>query len=442
MHAILLAAGRSERLKPIADKNFLLFCGKPLLQHQIEALQNAGIAKITVIGSAHNLAQIKALVKTLPRYAGITVREQKKLELGMAGAVLTAQPDIKKGNAMMVVSGNDVLEESAYKMMIRQKKNALLVYKVKSYFPGGYIKLKGKTITQIVEKPKPGSEPSNLVNIVVHVHQEPEKLFAALNTVKTTNDDRYETALQTLFQKGMAYEAVPYADFWQPIKYPWHVYTVAQYLFQQEYKKRQRKIAKTVSIAASATIRGDVIIEDGVQVFDHAVIQGPAYIGKNSLVANNALVRSSFLGERCVAGYNTEIARSYLGSDVWTHSNYIGDSIIGNNCSFGAGAITGNLRLDEKNIMCNIQGERIDSSTQKLGLIAGDGLRCGVNTSFMPGIRVGKNVFVGGGIVVPQDIPDDTFVYGTWTLTTKPNTFVPQAKNARENLMKTLRKRT
>lgn len=440
MHAILLAAGRSQRLKPIADKNFLLFCGKPLLQHQLEALHTAGLSKITIVGGIHNLAQIKALVKTLPFQKKIIVREQKNLDLGMAGAVLTVEKNFKEQEPLMVVSGNDVLDQNAYKMMAQQKDSALLVAKVKSYFPGGYIKLKGKKITQIVEKPQPGKEPSNLVNIVVHVHHEPAKLFAALKQIKTTKDDRYETALQTLFHEGAGYTAVPYTGFWQPIKYPWHIHPVARYLFQQEYKKRRIKIAQTASIAKSAIVHGDVIIEDGVRIFDNAVVQGPAYIGCDSIVATSALVRDSFLGERCVAGYNTEIARSYLGCDVWTHSNYIGDSIIGNNCSFGAGAITGNLRLDEKNIMVNVGGQRTDTGTQKFGLVAGDGLRCGVNTSFMPGVRVGVNVFVGSGIVVAQDVPENTFVTGTWTLTTKPNTFVPQGKNARAGLLKNLRK--
>lgn len=441
MHAILLAAGRSERLKPLSDKNFLLFCGKPLLQHQIESLQKAGIKNITVIGGAHNLEKIQVLLKNLPHKKTLSVCEQKDLDLGMGGAVLAVEKERKKDEPLMVVSGNDVLEQTAYTQMARQKGSALLVYKVKTYFPGGYVKMKGKTVTHIIEKPTPGTEPSDLVNIVVHVHHNPKQLFDALKKVKTTKDDRYESALQLLFEKGVQYTAVPYIGFWQPIKYPWHVYNVAQYLFAQEYKKRSRKIAQSASIAQSAKIHGDVIIEDGVKIFDNAVVQGPAYIGKESVIATNALVRSSFLGERCVAGYNTEVARSYCGNDVWTHSNYIGDSIIGNNCSFGAGAITGNLRLDEKNIPVMVNGKRVDSGTQKLGLIAGDGLRCGVNTSFMPGIRVGKNVFVGGGIVVPQDIPDNQFVYGTWTLTTKPNTYIVQEKGDRGALMKKLRKR-
>ena len=60
------------------------------------------------------------------------------------------------------------------------------------------------------------------------------------------------------------------------------------------------------------------------------------------------------------------------------------DSIIGNNCGFGAGAICANLRLDEKKI----------EETNKLGAILGDNIRIGVNTSLMPGVKIGSNTMI------------------------------------------------
>ena len=52
MHAMILAAGRGERLKPITDnlpKCMLDFGGKTLLQQQIEAFKTCGLNKISVI---------------------------------------------------------------------------------------------------------------------------------------------------------------------------------------------------------------------------------------------------------------------------------------------------------------------------------------------------------------------------------------------------------
>jgi len=132
-------------------------------------------------------------------------------------------------------------------------------------------------------------------------------------------------------------------------------------------------------------------------------------------------VRCSQIGDDCVIGFGTEVARSHIGDHVWTHTNYIGDSVIGNNCSFGAGTVTGNLRLDEEHISVNIHGEKICSGTNKFGLVTGDNVRCGINTSFMPGVKIGNNCFIGAGIIVAQDVEDDKFVYGKTELTIKDN---------------------
>ena len=50
MKVLLLAAGRSKRMKPIEDKNFLSFIGKPLIQHQLELIKSAGLNDVVIVG--------------------------------------------------------------------------------------------------------------------------------------------------------------------------------------------------------------------------------------------------------------------------------------------------------------------------------------------------------------------------------------------------------
>ena len=464
---IILAAGQSKRMDPLPDKNFIEFCGKPLLAWQIEQLVAAGFSDIAVIGGRHNLDDLAKIDVRLKK--PFAILEQKKLEEGMAGAVLSAEKWIGD-DAFLVVSSNDVVESSIFALLKSAIKNSeksgmkigagtgsqkssgfLLAKKVTSYFPGGYLKIvkngsqKGK-IEGIVEKPGAGKEPSDLVNLVFHYHNEPKKLFAALKKVKTSRDDKYEVALDSLIQGGAKFFALPYDGEWQAVKYPWHLISVWQAIFEKlvhDLGIKKPRISKKAVVAKSAIIRGAVIIEDGVKVFDHAVIQGPAYIGKNCIIANNSLVRESHLGEGSVAGFGTEIARSFLGNGVWTHTNYVGDSVIGSNSSFGSGTVTGNLRLDEKNIAVNVgnsdEPTRVDCGTNKLGAIIGENVRVGINVSLMPGVRVGNNCFIGAGITVWQDIPDNKFVYGKWELAMKDNTATMDA-SAREKMMAKLKK--
>ena len=115
MKVLLLAAGRSKRMKPIEDKNFLSFIGKPLIQHQLELIKSAGLNEIVVVGANHNLDKIRSLGEGLGM--DIQICEQENLELGMSGAVMSAKDYISDG-PVLIFSSNDVVEEKAFQLVL------------------------------------------------------------------------------------------------------------------------------------------------------------------------------------------------------------------------------------------------------------------------------------------------------------------------------------
>ncbi|HEU65740.1 MAG TPA: hypothetical protein ENN57_03625, partial [Chloroflexi bacterium] len=262
-------------------------------------------------------------------------------------------------------------------------------------------------LIHIVEKPNPGEEPSNLVNILIHCHNNAEELLRYIETVQTTRDDVYECALDNMVKAGRKVEVIPYADFWAPIKYPWHIFKVMEYFLDNA----QPYIASSARISEKATIEGKVFLSDNVRVLENAVIRGPVHIGANSIIGNNALVRDhSHIGSNSVIGYSTEVKHSYIGDNCWFHSNYIGDSIIDDNCSLGAGTVLANFRLNEGNIQVKVGDSLVDTNYDKLGAIIGRGCRIGVNASLMPGVRVGPDSFVGPQVCLRQDLEANKMV--------------------------------
>ncbi len=420
MKVIVLAAGRSKRMQPVKDKNFLNFLGKSLIRHQVESIYKAGLKEIIVVGGSHNLDLLRAEVVKVDK--NIVVVEQMDLDMGMCGAVLAAK-ELVAGGPVLVFSSNDFVDQKAFELIKKASKDEqfesyLLAKKVQEYFPGGYLEVTvDEQIKGIVEKPLPGKEPSDLVNLVVHYHRNSGNLIGYLEKAHSEKDDLYEVALAQMIKDGVKMKAISYEGFWCPVKFPWHVHEV----FKRFVDIGVKKIAKSAVIAESAVLHGDIIIGENVKVFDNAVINGPAYIGDNSVIATNTLVRESHIGANCVIGFSTEVARSFLGNNVWTHSNYIGDSVIGNNVSFGGGTVIGNLRLDEANIMVEVNGDKIDSKTNKLGIITGDNVRVGINTSFMPGVKIGANCLIGAGIIVAEDIAENSFVRGVSELKISKN---------------------
>jgi NDP-sugar pyrophosphorylase family protein len=372
MKAVFLCGGRGKRMFPITEDKFLLdFLGKSLLEHQIKTACVAGLSHFVIIGNPDNIKRIGQITKKIPGIE-VDLALQKK-SLGIADALKSAEPFLH--GQLLVINPNDVFSSSAYTKILSEAEKTtassyILGYQVQKYFPGGYLQVNSQNeLLHIVEKPNPG--------------------------------DVYECALDNMVKGGYKIKVVPYDDFWAPIKYPWHIFKVMEYFLDNA----QSYIASSARISEKATIEGKVILSDNVKVLENAVIRGPVYIGANSIIGNNALVRDhSHIGSNSVIGYSTEVKHSYVGDNCWFHSNYIGDSIVDDNCSLGAGTVLANFRLDEGNIQIKVGDNLIDTGYDKLGVIVGRGCRIGVNASLMPGVRVGPDSFVGPQICMQQDL--------------------------------------
>jgi acetyltransferase-like isoleucine patch superfamily enzyme len=122
---------------------------------------------------------------------------------------------------------------------------------------------------------------------------------------------------------------------------------------------------------------------------------------------------------------------------VWTHSTYIGDSVIGRNVSFGAGCVTGNLRLDEGEIFSMVKEEKTGTGLTKFGTIIGDNCRLGIRTCINPGVKIGAGSFISSGCMVEEDIPNESFSrMKDGVLAIKKNTTKAPEPEGREKYLK------
>jgi bifunctional UDP-N-acetylglucosamine pyrophosphorylase/glucosamine-1-phosphate N-acetyltransferase len=232
---------------------------------------------------------------------------------------------------------------------------------------------------------------------------------------------------------------VSYDGFFAGYKYPWDLFAINKHLMDTKLTKQ--KIEAEVKISKNATVEGNVWIEKGAKVFEGACVRGPCYIGENSVVGGNSLVRDySSLGKGCVVGFSTEIKHSLIGNDCWFHMNYVGDSIMGNNCLFGAGTLTANYRFDEDNIKVRIGENKIDSGTNKLGAIIGDNCKTGINACLEPGVKIGPQSMVGPNVDLQEDLePQKIILVNRSSYITKDNK-ITLSSDSKQQLMKKLLK--
>jgi bifunctional UDP-N-acetylglucosamine pyrophosphorylase/glucosamine-1-phosphate N-acetyltransferase len=434
---IILGAGQSSRMKPLSDKVTLPFCGKTLLEHQINKLTKLNLKNFIIILNQENQKYIKPLCKELELKYSIKFSYgiQTDFSLGIKGAFMSAKPYIKKDDEILLINSNDIVENFLFEDIIKKSQekniNSIICGKiVNKYFPGGYISIDNKGfLTDIVEKPEEGKEPSDLVNILIHYHKEALNFLTYVeNSKKINNDDAYEIALKKYSEKNNIY-VYPYNGYWQAVKYPWHILDLQKYFL----KHLNSYISPNSQIEKNVIIKGKVFIDDNVKIMENACIKGPCYIGKNTIIGNNSFIRESIIGENSVIGSFSEITRSYLKKSVWTHNNYLGDSIIEENVSFGAGTKTANLRLDEKNILVNIKDKKTDSQRNKLGAIIGSHCRFGINCSLNPGVKIFENCFVSSSCNITKDLTKNTFMCKkeNYKITTN---FIDNSKDYRENI--------
>ncbi|MBI3956346.1 NTP transferase domain-containing protein [Candidatus Gottesmanbacteria bacterium] len=399
--AVVLAGGEGKRFWPITtDKNLFPFFGKTFFEHAIAHSLPKEVSRVVVVANEDNAPFFQSFTFSVPH----DVVTQKSAK-GMSDAVLAASAKLQGASLLIVIA--DVLEDgSVFRRIVKRGLServfgVIAGWKPDTYYPGGYLALKGSKILGIHEKPGQGNEPSQYVNVSGHFIAHAGKLVAAIRGTRSDADDLYEKAVTSLMQSE-EFVLEPYDGPVTSLKYPWHVLDVMDVLLK-DISSHQ---GKNLEIRNNVVIEGNVTFGDNVKVFENTKIVGPCYIGENTIIGNNNIVRHSHIGAGCVTGFNTDITRSYIGDNCWFHSNYIGDSVIEEDVSMGSGTVCANLRLDRGEIASAIGDNRMNTRRTKLGALIGKNVRIGVNTSFMPGVRIGSNSMVGAGLVVSRDISD------------------------------------
>ena len=397
--AVILAGGKGTRFSPfVTNKTLWPLLGKVTLQHTIEAVSEAGIENIIVVGSQNNENFLKS-------YQNASINLVYRLQneaLGMDDA-LKSVFDLVSTRPIIVLNAVDFFETNLIKRIVEKAESSdyrLIVggYKSDNLLPVGYYQLEGDKIVGVIEKPTQAQKPSDVVRLVIDYFKDPDELISLFDQFhnEDTKDCRYEKSLDLLLGKYSA--SIEYSAYWSKLKYPHYVLDVINLLLKH---KIQPFVHPSARISTRATIDGPVFIDSDARIDDFAVIRGPTYIGKRVLVGNHTLVRHSMIEEGTTIGFGSEIARSYVGPDCQIHHSFVGDSILEKAVNMSWGTVTANLRLDRQNIRYKLpEGSVVDTNRAKLGAIIAKEAFLGVNVCTMPGVCIGANAQILPSTVV------------------------------------------
>ncbi|MDD1752796.1 MAG: NTP transferase domain-containing protein [Methanotrichaceae archaeon] len=377
MKAIILAAGEGSRMRPLTAKHpkvMLPIAGRPLLEHIVLRAKDAGIDKIILV-VGYGAESIKAYFSD-GSILGVNIDYViQDPQLGTGHALLSAES--LSENRFVVLNGDILPDVETLKEMIRYGELAVAAQRVSHPNRYGVFLTEGEYIRSVIEKSP--SPPSDLANVGIYLFS--NEIFDAMRLARLSQRKEYELTdglnILAAKEKIRKFEVKD----WMEIGRPWDILNANEKLLP---KLKQYNVGE---IEPGAVLKGPIQIDKGFIIRSGAYIIGPVIIGHDCDVGPNCYIRPfTCIGNDIRIGNAVEVKNSSImdGTKIG-HLSYVGDSVIGENCNFGAGTIVSNLRHDGANIKSFIKGQRIDSERRKLGVIMGDDVKTGINTTILPG---------------------------------------------------------
>jgi bifunctional UDP-N-acetylglucosamine pyrophosphorylase/glucosamine-1-phosphate N-acetyltransferase len=393
--AVVMAAGKSTRMKSDLPKVLHSLCGQPLLAYVLAALEEAGVRrKVVVVGYKSEL--VKEQFADSPGVEFVEQTEQR----GTGHAVMCAETALKSHQGPVAVVAGDMplVRPEMIKQMIDRlaetKSAAVMATAVVSdpFGLGRIVRGKDGDFQRIVEQRDATPEEAALKEINPSFYAfDGQALFAALKKVGSNNaqGEYYLTDVPAIMKAdGKAVRAEILADEIDAYGINDRRQLAKTHeLMQQRIQDRLMLDGVTIVDPRSTYIDARAKIGRDTVIRPFTMIEGPCEIKGDCIIGPFTHLRPYVnLAEGVKLGAFVQVVRSTIGAESKAiHLAYLGDATVGENVTVGAGVITANFDREIKN------ATTIDS-----GAFLGSG------SVLVAPVHIGANATVGAGAVVTK----------------------------------------
>ncbi len=430
--AVILAAGKSTRMRSDLPKPLHPVCGLPLTAHVIRACREAGVGRVIVV-VGHEAARVRAGLGDEVEY--VLQAEQ----LGSGHAAMCAEEALRdfSGSVLIVAGDVPLVKPETLRRLIAaaaqgDRSGAMLTAWLKD--PTGY----GRVICD---------DRGNVLRIVEHRDASPEEraikvwnpsiyclkaagLFEMLHRIGSDNaqGELYLTDVVGLASAaGRPIAAVPVEDAREVLGVNTRV-ELAEVARHMRMRVLERLMLAGVTVVDPAATYVDVDVEVGrdTVIEPQTHLLGDTTVGERCTIGPMAVVQNMRVGDDttvvqsrvcdgaigsrvrigpfanirpgCVIrdgakiGDFVELKNADIGEGVAaSHLSYIGDADVGPGTNVGAGTIT-----------CNYDGYH------KHRTVIGARAFIGSHTTLVAPVRVGDGAMTAAGTVVTEDVEPDS----------------------------------
>jgi bifunctional UDP-N-acetylglucosamine pyrophosphorylase/glucosamine-1-phosphate N-acetyltransferase len=439
--AIVLAAGKSTRMRSSKPKALHNIAGWPMLVHILNTLETAGASRIVVV-VGHGADQVRSTIGDRVEYVEQVEQRGTGHAAMMAKSLLEDWTD-----PILVVPGDAPLlsAEAVQAVLKAHADNAATLLSVEMDNPTGYGRivrnLDGRVV-EIVEEKDATPEQRAIREVCVSVYAfNPAFLFDCLSDI-TPDNAQGEYYLTDVVSVARKRELPVDALLWHDPRVGYGANTRVELaeidaIFQRRIQHNHMLAGVTIVDPLNTRIEAGVNIGMDTVVWPGTIIRGVTDIGENCTIGPGARIEDARIGEGCrvrdswivaseigsqttVGPYANIRPNSTIGNNVKIgdfvevkastiddevsagHFAYLGDATIGSDTNIGAGTIT-----------CNYDGFR------KHKTVIGKNVFVGSNSTLVAPVTIGDGAFIAAGSAISEDVAPDSLAIGRSRQTAK-----------------------
>jgi glucose-1-phosphate thymidylyltransferase len=340
LKGLILSGGKGTRLRPITHtsaKQLVPVANKPVLFYGIEAMAEAGIAEVGIVIAPETGAEIEAAAGDGSRFGlRITYIVQDE-PLGLAHAVLTAEPFLGQSPFVMYL-GDNLLQGGISELVAafrEHEPDALILltavpdpenYGVAELAPARDGEI--GAVTRLVEKPAEPATDLALVGVYMFTPQ----MHEAARAIEPSARGELEItdAIQHLLDAGRRVEPHIVKGWWKDTGRLEDMLEANRLILDTIVERLEGELIDT-------QVEGRVVIEAGARL-ERTTVRGPAIIGAGAQLTDAYIGPYTAIGERCVIS-GSEIEHSILlaGSSVKDLDGRMESSLLGRNVTVRRG---------------------------------------------------------------------------------------------------------
>jgi glucose-1-phosphate thymidylyltransferase len=329
LRGLILSGGKGTRLRPITHtsaKQLVPVANKPVLFYGIEAMAAAGIKEIGIIIAPETGDEIKATAGDGARFGVEITYILQDEPLGLAHAVLTAEPFLRDAPFVMYL-GDNLLQGGIAELVSAFRENEpdalILLTPVPDPENYGVAELNGgNAVKRLVEKPKEPATDLALVGVYMFT----SGIHDAARAIEPSGRGELEItdAIQHLVDQGRRVEPHIVTGWWKDTGRLADMLEANRLILENIEQQINGELI-------DSQVEGRVIVEAGAKLV-RSTVRGPAIIGAGTTLTDCYIGPYTAVAENCEIK-RAEIEHSILlaGSSVCNLNGRMESSLLGRN---------------------------------------------------------------------------------------------------------------